>query len=151
MRSWIGVMKKCYLDTNLLLYYSDTESPFYSQATELVSRLLIQQWKLFISPLTLDEYFHNMIRFSRVSKDESFQNLKVSFNRIVKLPGIELINPSALINRQGKVINLMIKHQLRSRDAYHLFIMRENKIKYFATFDNDFEEIFKRGIIKKFS
>lgn len=143
-------MKKCYLDTNLLLYYSDTDSPFYPQSTDLVSQLLIQKWELLISPLILDEYFHNMIRFSRVSKKEALRNLKVSFSRITRLPGIELINPPELMKKQTKVLNMMAKYQLRSRDAYHLFIMRENKIKYFATFDNDFEEVFKKNLLKKF-
>ncbi len=144
-------MKKCYIDANLLLYYSDTDSPFYHQATDLVSQLLIQKWQLFVSPLILDEYFHNMIRFFRGSRTEAFKYLKVSFHRIVKLPGLEVINPSTVISKQRKVINLMIKHQLRARDAYHLFIMKENKIKYLATFDSDFEQVFKKRLIKKFA
>lgn len=143
-------MKKCYLDTNLLLYYSNPESLFFDQALAIISQLLSQGWTLLISSLTLDEYFHNMIRFSRVSREEAFKDLKRSFKKIVKLPNIDLVNPTPQLAKQGKVISLMIKYQLRSRDAYHLFIMRENKIKYFATFDNDFEEVFKKILLKKF-
>lgn len=97
---------------------------------------------MFISSLVLDEYFHNMIRFSKGSKQEAFLDLKNSFNKIIKMPNLNLVNPSSILTDQRKVINLMIKYKLRARDAYHLFIMKENKIKYLATSDNDFEEIF---------
>lgn len=143
-------MKKCYLDANLLIYYSDIDSPFYPRATDLVSQLLINKWQLFISPLVIDEYFHNMIRFSRISRKEAIKNLKVSFGKINRLPGIELINPKTLIKEQAKVLNLMDKYNLRARDAYHLFTMKVNKIKYFATFDSDFDKVFAAGILRKF-
>lgn len=143
-------MKKCYLDTNLLLYYSNSESVFYNQASDTISQLINQGWTLCVSSLTLDEYFHNMIRFSRVSRQEAFKDLKRSFKRITKLPNLDLINPATQLVQQRKVINLMIKYQLKSRDAYHLFIMKENKIKYFATFDDDFEKVFQKGVMKKF-
>lgn len=143
-------MKKCYLDTNLLLYYSDSESSFYDQASVTISQLINQGWRLFVSSLTLDEYFHNMIRFSRVSRQEAFKDLKRSFKRITKLPNLDLVNPATRLVQQSKVISLMIKYQLKSRDAYHLFTMKENKIKYMATFDHDFDKIFEEGRIKKF-
>lgn len=44
----------------------------------------------------------------------------------------------------------MYKYNLRSRDAYHLFIMVENKVKFFATFDADFDKVFTKGKVKKF-
>ncbi|OGE68378.1 hypothetical protein A3H81_02480 [Candidatus Daviesbacteria bacterium RIFCSPLOWO2_02_FULL_38_18] len=144
-------MKKCYLDANLLLYYSDPDSLFYSQATAIISQLLDEGWTLFLSSLTLDEYFHNMIRFSRVSREEAIKDLKGSFGKIIKLPDLQMITAGLQLKRQQKVINLMIKNQLRARDAYHLFIMLENKVKFMATFDNDFNKVFLSGKIKKFN
>ena len=38
----------------------------------------------------------------------------------------------------------MERYNLRPRDAFHFVTAIENKIQYFATFDNDFEEVFKR-------
>ena len=143
-------MKTCYLDANLLLYYSNPDSLVYSRAADMISRLIAGEWKIFISPLTLDEYFHNMIRFSTVPRQEAFEDLKESFSRVIKLPRIHLINSAPELKKQNKVVNLMIKHKLRSRDAYHLFIMLENKIKVLATFDNDFERVFTSGVVKHF-
>ena len=150
MKSWTDVMKICYLDANLLLYYSNPDSLFYNQATAIISQLWDQKWQLALSPLTLDEYFHNMIRFSRVTRADAFSDLKRSFGRIIKLPKIIIINPNLDLKRQQKVINLMIKYKLRARDAYHIFIMKENKVKFMATFDRDFDEVFKKSGIKKF-
>lgn len=150
MRSWIDAMKRCYLDANLLLYYSNPDSLSYNQAVAIIAQLLSEGWKLYLSPLTLDEYFHNMIRFSRVSRQEAFKDLKRSFGRIIKLPGFELISVNLILKGQQKVINLMARYQLRTRDAYHLFIMLENKVKFLATFDSDFDKLFEEERIKKF-
>lgn len=143
-------MKKCFLDTNLLFYYSNSESLFYKQASSIIAQLLIEDWEMYISSLILDEYFHNMIRFSKVSRYEAFADLKRSFNKIIKIPNLHLINPSSILTDQRKVISLMIKYQLRARDAYHLFLIKENKIKYMVTFDHDFDKVLENGSVKKF-
>lgn len=143
-------MKRCYLDANMFLYYSNPDSLSHKQAVTMISQLLSDKWELNLSPLTLDEYFHNMIRFSRVSRQEALKDLKKSFARICKLPGLCLISPGLGWKSQQKVIRFMSKHNLRARDAYHLFIMLENKIKFLATFDNNFKNVFEGGIIKKF-
>jgi len=143
-------MKRCYLDTNLLLYFNNPNSPFYQQAGSILAKLINNNWQLFLSPLTLDEYFHNTLRFTNLPKEKAMKTLKKSLNKLIKLPNIQLINPSTILGTHKKVLNFMIKYQLRSRDAYHLLIMIENKIKYLATFDNDFDKIFEKGSIKKF-
>lgn len=144
-------MKKCYLDANVLLYFTNPRAEFHEQAIEIISSLLIREWMVFISALTLDEYFHNSLRFSQMSKEHALQDLKKGFGRIKRLKNLNLVHPPDELKKQTKALNMMAKYQLRSRDAYHLFIMRENKIKYFATFDNDFEGVFKKSLLKKFS
>lgn len=134
-----------------MLYFNNFDSPFHSQADLILSKLINDAWQLFLSPLTLDEYFHNTLRFTKLHKEEALKILVRSFDKIIKLPGIQLINPSQNLNLQRQVLSFMIKYQLRSRDAYHLFIMLENKVKFLATFDSDFDEVFKAGRIKKFA
>lgn len=143
-------MKTCYLDANLLLYFNNPDSPFHSQAGLIFRELVNDSWKLYLSPLVLDEYFHNTLRFTKLSRKEALQVLTKSFNKIIKLPNIRLINSGRNITMQRKVLSLMAKYGLRARDAYHLFILKENKIKYLATFDDDFKAVFERGSIKKF-
>lgn len=143
-------MKRCYLDANLLLYFNNLDSPFHHQADSVLAKLVDNDWQLFLSPLVLDEYFHNTLRFTKLSKVEASKVLKKSFNKIIKLPNISLVNPSQDLKTQVKVLNIMGRYSLRARDAYHLFIMKENKIEYFATFDNDFKIVFDEGSIRKF-
>lgn len=144
-------MKTCYLDANLLLYFNSLDSPFHSQADLILSKLINDSWQLFLSSLVLDEYFHNTLRFTKLSRKEALAVLTESFNKIIKLPNIRLINSGQNINMQRKVLSFMAKYGLRPRDAYHLFIMLENKVKYLATFDNDFDLCFEKGLVSKFS
>lgn len=144
-------MKRCYLDTNTLLYFTNPAAQFHERAIELISSLLIQNYALFISPLILDEYFHNSIRFSQVPKKQALQDLKIGFGKIKKLKNINLVYPPLELKKQAKVISFMVKYQLRSRDAYHLLMMKENKIKYLATFDDDFDSVFAKGILRRFT
>lgn len=143
-------MKKCYLDANVLLYFTSLTSQFHDQAVKIIYNLITQGWQLFISPLTLDEYFHNALRFSVVSKSEAFKDLKKSFTSIMKLEKIMLIQPPLELKKHKKIFNLMVHCNLHARDAYHLFIMKENKIKFMATFDSDFKIVFQKGLIKQF-
>lgn len=86
-----------------------------------------------------------------MSKENAFQDLRRGFSRIKKLKGLNLVHSPDELKKQAKVLSLMFKYQLRSRDAYHLFIMLENRIKFMATFDLDFQEVFRQGLIKQFT
>lgn len=143
-------MKRCYLDANLLFYWQDPKSPFNQAATNIVERLVQGGYFLFVSSLVLDEYLYTCLRFSGKSKIEMKDNLKFSLKRVLKIPTLRLINPSLDERKHLKVIDLIAKFNLHPRDAYHLFIMLENKVKFLATFDSDFEKVFKKGLIKQF-
>jgi len=142
-------MKTCYLDANLLTFLGNKSSPFYQKALDIVDGLIKKEYGLVFSSLTLDEYFHAVIRFSLDTKPQTHQNLKKEYKKLLKL-NIKLINPSLEEKKHLKVIDLMAKFNLHPRDAYHLFIMLENKVKFMATFDNDFDKVFLSGKIKKF-
>lgn len=142
-------MKICYLDANLLAFLGNENSPFHQKALDIIDRLIKQDYKLVLSSLTLDEYFHTVIRFSQDPKAETYQNLKKAYGKLLKL-NIKLVNPSLEEKKHLKVIDLIAKYNLHPRDAYHLFIILENKVKFMATFDSDFDEIFKTEKIRKF-
>jgi len=142
-------MRICYLDANLLVFLGNENSTFHQKARDIVNKLIKKEYQLVFSSLTLDEYFHTVIRFSEGPKVVTIKNLKKAYRKILKL-NIKLINPSIDEKKHLQVINLLAKYNLHPRDAYHLFIMLENKVKNFATFDNDFEEVFKKGLIKQF-
>lgn len=142
-------MKICYLDANLLTFLGNESSPFYQKALDIVDKLTREGYELVLSSLSLDEYFHSVIRFSQDSRDLTIKNLKKAYRKLLKL-NIKLINPSLDEKKHLKVIDLIVKYNLHPRDAYHLFIMLENKVKFMATFDSDFDKVFENGRIKKF-
>lgn len=144
-------MKRCYLDSNVVLSFIDSTAQFHNQSKQIFTKLVTESWEINLSALALDECFHNSLRFSKKSRPIAIKQLKFRYRRFIKLPNIKLIVQLPQLKKHTVVLNLMEKYQLRARDAYHLFIMKENKIKYFATFDHDFEEIFKNGLIQKFT
>lgn len=144
------VTNSCYLDSNILIYFQDSKSPFYRETREMVSKLVKEEVSLVISPLVIDEYIYNSSVSSDKVKKESLKMVKQSLSEILKLPQIVLANPPLKIKKQFKVLKLMEKYSLKPRDAYHLLIILENKIKSLATFDSDFENVFAKGIVKKF-
>lgn len=143
-------MKKCYLDANTLIYWQDTASHFNQEAKELLEKLVKENYQPFISPLVLDEYIHNSIRFSGKKIIEIKKNLHQSLKKIFLLPKLQLINPPLLLKAHLEIIYLMCKYDLHTRDAYHLLTIKENKIKFMATFDSDFKIVFQKGLVKQF-
>lgn len=142
-------MKTCYLDSNVLAFFGNENSPSHKQATDIIHKLIKQKFQLFFSSLTLDEYFHSVIRFSNEPRALTLKKLKAAYRKLLKL-NIKLINPTLDEKKHLKVIDLIGKYNLHPRDAYHLFIMLDNKVEVLATFDRDFDGIFKRGLIKNF-
>lgn len=143
-------MKKCYLDSNIVLSFIDPTAQFHQQSKQIFIKLVDEGWEIDLSALVLDECFHNSLRFSKKPRQEALEQLKFRYKKFIKLPQLKLVIQLPQLKKHNAVLNLMAKYSLRARDAYHIFIMKENKIKYFATFDNDFEEVFAKGIVKKY-
>lgn len=144
-------MIRCYLDANVLIYFQNPNSPFFEAAQKMIKSLVIKGNEILFSSLVLDEFLMGSLRQSTKNRNEMKVILKQGMKSIFRLPGFQLINPSLEPKNHLKIIDLMVKYNLKPRDAYHLFIMIENKVRYLATFDNDFEDVFKKGLIKKFS
>jgi len=143
-------MIRCYLDANVLIFLQDKKSPFYNQAVLTIKQLILKRAEIFTSSLSLDEFLQGSLRFSRKTKQEMKGQLKIGLKKIFSLPQFRLVNPPDDTKRHMKVVDIVAKYNLRPRDAYHLFIMQENKIKYLATFDHDFDRVFAKGTVQKF-
>lgn len=143
-------MSSCYLDANLLIYFQNQKSQFHQQTVQIIKNLVSKDYELVISSLVLDEYLYKSLQLSEDSKSETLKRLEKGLKKILTLPKIKLVNPPLQANKHLKVIGIINKHNLKPRDAYHLFIMLENKVKCFASFDKDFDKIIQKGLIKKF-
>lgn len=145
-----SLIKTCYLDANTLIYFKNEDSPFYSKTSILIEHLVIEDYRLFISSLVIDEFLYGFkfhLGNKKIKKKDIFISLNKALLEILALPNLELVNPPSGKNFQLKVIEMMKDFNLFPRDAYHLLMMIENKIKFFATFDDDFKEAFRKKII----
>lgn len=143
-------MNKCYLDSNLLIYFKNEASPYHQQAVKTTNQLVTDYVKLFISPLVIDEFLHSFsLEFKKARIKNIYVNLQKALRDILSIPDLFIINPPLNDESQIEVITLMKKYNLRARDAYHLLIMRANDISSFATFDTDFEKVFAAKSLSK--
>ncbi len=143
---------KCYLDSNVLVYFTDELSPEYDEAQKIVEFLNPENWKIFISPLTLDECLHSLqviFRIAKIPSIEVSRLLDKALSSILELDNLEIINPPTDKFANARVVRLMEEYNLHPRDAYHFLIMQENGISHFATFDKDFKKVFAQKILKK--
>lgn len=144
-------MTKCYLDSNVLIYFKNTESVNFSESRDLISRLEYEGISLFISPLCIDEFLHEIGKQlkTRSGSKSYFLDLKESLISILNLPNISIVNPPNDLNSQYEIVRIMETFFLRPRDAYHLLTMQANEIDGFATFDNDFNKVFTSKLLMK--
>lgn len=143
-------MKKCYLDSNLLVYLKNESSPHHTKSVTIITTLAKKQTSIYISPLTIDEFLHSFQRELRYYKHPNiFPALKKALDDILHIPLLTIINIPTDNNNQLKIVELMEKFSLHSRDAYHLLTMINNNIDLFATFDTDFRKVFASKILKK--
>jgi len=144
----INNIKKCYLDTNILIGFKHEDSIFYKRSKKLLKNLISESFTLYISPLVLDEFLFQIKLI--LQRQQIYKLINEYLREILNIPKLKIINPPLSKQKQHQVLNYMEKYSLRPRDAYHLLIIKENKISHFATFDKDFKKVFKAKVIKKF-
>lgn len=142
-------MKKCYLDSNILINFKNIQSSFHQETKELLVKLTNAAYKLYISPLTLDEFLCQLEQILLYQKKRNvFTKLSLALKSILDLPRLSLVNPPVNKNKHLKIIKYMKKYALRPRDAYHFLVMKENKISSLATFDQDFKKAVRAGEVE---
>lgn len=143
---------KCYLDSNILIAFLEKPHQFHQQAVEILVKAATEQIGVCVSPLTLDETIYIVLRdlrLTRVSRAE--EKIATEIKKLWKIPLIEVVNPPDDKKKLTGIPDLIKKYQLRSRDAFHLLTIKFHQIKYFATFDNDFNLVFSQMWLRKFN
>jgi predicted nucleic acid-binding protein len=143
-------MKKCYLDSNVLVYFKDEKSLYHKKVIEKFIFLIKNDFYFYVSSLVLDEFLYVFRYFlEKNEKKDIFSKLKKALTEILAIPNLSIVSLSKEKEKQIEVISYMERYDLSPRDAYHLMIMKENAIDYFFTFDKDFELVFKGKFLKK--
>ncbi|MBU1110468.1 type II toxin-antitoxin system VapC family toxin [Patescibacteria group bacterium] len=142
-------MEKCYLDSNLLVYFKNEDSPFHLKTCQVIEQLVIASFTLCISPLVLDEFLFQVYYLLKQRRQKKIYNLLLkALQDVLALPGLVLVNIPEQPESQLHAVELMKNYQLRPRDAYHLVTMQKHKIRHFATFDTDFRKVFKAKVLQ---
>jgi predicted nucleic acid-binding protein len=143
-------MKKCYLDSNVLVYFKDEKSLYHKKVIEKFIFLIKNDFYFYVSSLVLDEFLYVFRYFlEKNEKKDIFSKLKKALTEILAIPNLSIVSLLKEKEKQIEVISYMERYDLSPRDAYHLMIMKENAIDYFFTFDKDFELVFRGKFLKK--
>lgn len=142
--------KKCYLDSNVLIYWKIGEKKNQKLATDKLLRLRKSNFAIFVSPLCLNEFILATIISARKDDQETaFERARKALGDVLELPLLSIINPPLDFESQKMALGLMEDYSLRPRDAYHLLTMQFNEVDTFATFDSDFAKVFKAKILQR--
>ena len=143
-------MKKCYLDSNFLIYFKDENAPQHNLVVDKMAKLAEEGTSFFVSQLVIDEFIYVLKNYPGLKKDKNiFQILKTILQQILEIPFLMVVNPPTDTNSQVKTIDLMEKYNLSPRDAYHLLTMMSQDIEILATFDNHFKSVFAEKIVEE--
>lgn len=142
----------CYLDANVCIAYLQQPHIFHSQSVKLFKRIRTEKLSPLVSPLCLDETIHILLRDGRKKNIPNYLTItQHQISRLLKIPNLTLVNPPENKSSQLKIFRLIKTYHLKTRDAYHLLTMKFHKIKYFATFDHDFDLVFSSKTLKQFT
>ncbi len=136
------MQEKCYLDSNILVYFSDRGSKFHSRSKNIIMDITDKEWGFSISSLCIDEFLYVMkTALSKKYKEKQVWSiLRETLQAILQLPNLEIINAHTDVAAHMEVIELMKNFNLSPRDAYHIFMAFTNQINHFITFDKDFRK-----------
>lgn len=143
-------MKRCFLDSNILVYFKDSLSVYHKIVSQKITKLVSSDTELYISPLILDEFlyvFRSVLMRKKIP--QFYKELQRVVAEILQLPLLSLVNPPLAFHQQLQVVGYMEEYGLKPRDAYHLLTIISNNIDSFATFDTDFKKVFSAGLINR--
>lgn len=148
-------MAACFLDSNVCCGYLIPKHIAHNSCVSLIQNFIQQKYLMCISPLVLDEIIHTIMKdaiiYTKKTRPQALKLAQKSLDIILNLPQLSLINPPHEIEKQSTVIKFMAKYSLKPRDAYHLLTIKHHRIKYFATLDHDFDNVFAKTSLKQFS
>lgn len=147
------MIKKVYLDANLLIAHQAKGHTHHTQAKEFVEKLWRQRTLLYLSDLTIDEFLYGISFILRGKNNRSpyssfYPKLKDLINDILSWQNIKLVSFRNNYESLSTVLEAGEKYNLRPRDAFHLQIMQQQQVNKLATFDSDFQKAARQDAIE---
>ncbi|MBD3279983.1 PIN domain-containing protein [Candidatus Dojkabacteria bacterium] len=145
---------KCFLDTNILLYFILESSKYFEETRDLILSMRADNADICISPLVLDEFIYQLDFLTRKGdrkRKDYYELAQIFTHSVTSIPGAKILEIPSDKSTLPELVRLMKKYNLKPRDAYHLLTMLENGVDYIATYDKDFDKVIESGIIRKYN
>ena len=128
-------MTDIFIDTNIIIYYQDTSSPFCPIATQILESLNSPDKNGIITPWVINEIHYLYLR------SKGYKEAKQVVNKLLKAPGLRLVDIPLDSTAINTVTTLSEKYHLKTFDAFHAYYCKKLKIKHIASFDQDFKPV----------
>lgn len=129
------VVSKCYLDASFFVALQVVGHVHREKAEEKLDKLSQNQTTICYSWLMIDEAIHVLHSYYDFSKEKVAFAVKES---LIEATNSQLVTNLVQEEKLLKYLRFWQKNKLRPRDALHLFLIKQHKIKTIATFDQDF-------------
>lgn len=129
-------IKSAFLDTNILVYAADTNSPYFRESYELRERGLCGDLSLCISLQVMSEFFAVVTDPKRVAKPLPIRVAISELEKYSNSISIKKIHPSALSFEI--LIDLLSRYQASKQDVFDaqlVAVMLANRITRLYTFN----------------
>ncbi len=124
LRKTLGKFRSISLDTNIFVYYLDSNSSFYSQAEKLFKQIAVRNLSIFISVITLSE----LLSF-KASKSQLY-NLE---QELLLIPNLTMIDVNREIAKEAARIRR--EYEFRLPDSIQLATALSCEAQAFVTND----------------
>ena len=150
--------KKIYADANFLISYWINDHEDHERARKLFFELIENDSIIFISPLVLDESWYKIRYILKKLKcavnipfKDFYQNFKKLFEFIVSSPYFRIIQFRSDFVVQGcrEALENIRWYNFRPHDAFHLALVKDNKICAIVTVDSDFTKSKNKELLGK--
>jgi predicted nucleic acid-binding protein len=122
-----------YVDTSFFIATQITNHPFHNEAVSILKKYI--NCPFYFSLLTLDEIVFTLLNH----RFKSFEIVDIITKKIVSIKNTRLIAYQNNLKQIREYMDFWKDASLSPRDAMHVFLMKQNKIKTIATFDADFK------------
>lgn len=134
---------RIYLDSNIVIAYLNSSHEFHARAVRIISK---NKHKYAVSILVVDEVIYIL---NKLYSDKGF--IYEVVRKLLSSSEVEVIGAENTKADLIRYIELWKNCPLKPRDAQHYFVMKSNKVKRIATFDDDFiknQKVLKVEIVK---
>lgn len=122
-----------YLDANFFIFALLDNTERGDRAREIYQEIINGKYPALASSLVLDEVMWVLIR------NRKSHLLRVAIEGIYSTPNLEVIGVPNLTPLTA--LEFIEKYGLKPRDAFHIAIMKENKVKEIVSDDEDFDQV----------